>query len=79
MILGGGALTSFTDTNLLLAMQRVDLVTNWEAAEKQLEVWGLFFRILLGDAAVQPTTYDVCSLAEETAYVGAQMSYALSG
>ena len=35
-IVGGGALTSFADTSLLLAKHRVEQVTTWEAAKKQL-------------------------------------------
>ena len=55
-ILGGRALASFADTSLLLVKNRVGLVTSWEAAEKQLEVWGVFCHVFLGDAAVHPTT-----------------------
>ena len=69
-ILGGGTLTSFTDTSLMLAKQQVEPVTIWEAAEKHLEAWGFFFRVFLGNAAVHPATYKVCTLVKETAYVG---------
>ena len=65
-IRGGGTITSFVDTSLLLEKQRVKLVTSWEAAEKQLESWGVFCHIFLGAASVQPVTYEVCTLAEET-------------
>ena len=39
-ILGGGALTSFADTSLLLTNKLVEPFTSWEEAEKQLEAWG---------------------------------------
>ena len=58
-IIGGGPLTYFADTSLLLAKHRVELVTSWEAALKKLEAWGVFCLIFLGDAAVHPTTYEV--------------------
>ena len=63
-IMDGGALISFAGTSLLLANQRVEPVMNWEAVDKQLEAWGLFCHILLGDAAVHLATYEVCSLVE---------------
>ena len=72
-ILGGDALTSFADTSLLLAKQRVKPVTSWEAAEKQLEAWGVFCHVFLGDTAFHPATYKVCTLVEETAYAGVRL------
>ena len=53
-ILGGGALASFADTSLLLGKQRVEPVTSWEAAEKQIEAWGVFCHVFLGYADVHP-------------------------
>ena len=61
-ILGGRSLTSFLETSLLLVRQRVEPVTRLETAEKQLEAWGVFCHVFLGDAAVHPTTYKVCNL-----------------
>ena len=46
---------------------------SWEAAEKHLEAWGVFCHILLGGTAMKPIMYEVCSLLEETAYVGARL------
>ena len=71
-ILGGGALASFADTSLLLGKQRVEPVTSWEAAEKQIEAWGVFCHVFLGDTVVHPATYEVYTLVEETTHVGAR-------
>ena len=46
--------TSFANISLLLAKQRVEPVTSWQAAEKQLEAWGVFCHIFLGNAVVPP-------------------------
>ena len=73
IILGGGALTSFSETSLLLAKQRVEPVTSWEAAKKQLESWGVFCHVFFGNADVHLATYEVFTLAKETAYVGARL------
>ena len=72
-ILGGGSLKSFAETILLLEMQRVEKVTRWEAVEKQIEAWGVLCHVLLAETAVHPATYELCSLVEETAYVGASI------
>ena len=39
-IIGGGALTSFAYTSLLLDKHSVELFTSWGAAEKQIKAWG---------------------------------------
>ena len=57
-IIGGSALTYFADTSLFLTKQRVKPVTNREAAENNLESWGIFYHVFLGDADVHPVTYD---------------------
>ena len=72
-ILVRGALTSFADTSLLLVKQWVEPVTSWEAAEKQLEAWGVFYHVFLGDVSIHPATYDIYTLVEETAYAGARL------
>ena len=59
IMLSGGALSSFADTSLLLPRQRVEPVAIWEAAENQVEAWGVFCHSFLGDAAVHPATYEV--------------------
>ena len=61
-IVEGVAPTSFEDTSLLLAKQLVDRVTSWEASEKQLEAWGVFCHVFMGDAAVHPAKYEICTL-----------------
>ena len=71
-ILGGDALTSFADTSLLLTKQRIEPLTIWEAAENQLEAWGVFCHVFLGDTVVHPATYEVYTLVEETTHVGAR-------
>ena len=71
IILGEGGLTSFANMILLIAKQKFERVTRWEDAENQIEAWGVFYKVLLEDAALQPTTYEVCTLVEDTAHVGA--------
>ena len=73
MILGDGSLTSFADTSLFLSNKKVATVTSWEAVSSPIEAWGMLCHIFLVDAALHPATYEVCSLLEETNYVGAQM------
>ena len=72
-ILGGGALTFIAYTSLMLVKQKAEPLTSWEEAEKQLESWGVFCHVFLGDADVHPTTYKLYTLIEETAYVGARL------
>ena len=42
-----------------MAKQWLKPVKSWEAAEKQLEPWGVFYHVFLGYAAVHPATYEV--------------------
>ena len=72
-ILGSGALTPFSETSLLLVKHKVDPVRIWEDADKKLEVWGVFCHIFLGDVAVHPATYKVCTLVKDTAHVSARL------
>ena len=67
-ILDGGAIKSFADTSLFPAKKRVELVTSWEMAENQIESWGMFYHVLLVDADIHPTTYEICNLIKENSY-----------
>ena len=71
VILGRRALTSFAYTSLLLSKKQEEPVTSWEAVDNQIKPWGVFYHVFLVDAAVDPSTYKVCTLVEETAHVGA--------
>ena len=64
VILDGGALTSFADTSLLLDKQQVEPFTSWEAADKQIEAWGVLCHALLGSADVHHATYKVFNLVK---------------
>ena len=57
---------------MLLTKKKVAPDTIWEAATKQIDAWGVFCHILLGDAAVHPMTYKVASLFEENNFVDAR-------
>ena len=61
-IMGDGALTPFSNMSIMLVKQKDELVMRWEAAEKQLEAWGVFCHTFLGDGAVHPTKYKVYSI-----------------
>ena len=64
-ILGSSSLTPFLYTILLIAKQWVEPMTSWEAAENQLEAWGVFSHVFLIVTAVHPAIYEVCTLVEE--------------
>ena len=72
-ILGGGALTYFADTSILIAIQMVAPITRWEATANQLEAWEIVYAILLGNASVYPETYEVLGLLEEATGVGERL------
>ena len=42
VILGGGTLTSFADTILLMGEQKVAPIAEWDEAESQIEAWAVF-------------------------------------
>ena len=46
-ILGGGTLTSFTDTSLLMGMQKVAPIAGWDETPFQLEAWAVFCTVFL--------------------------------
>ena len=62
---------SFADTSLLMARQKVAIITGWEASTKQLEAWGVVCTVFLGNASVQPVTYEFLGLFEEATGVEA--------
>ena len=41
-ILGGGNLTSFADTSLLMGKQKFAPIAGWDEAVSQLEAWAVF-------------------------------------
>ena len=64
--LGGGTLTSFADTSLLMGKQKVAPITIWDEVESQLEAWAMFCTLFLGYNGFGPTTYKMLLLLEET-------------
>ena len=56
MILGGGTVTSFAETSLLMGEHKVAPITGWYEAESQLEAWSVFCMVFLGDNGVHTTT-----------------------
>ena len=67
--LGGGTLTSFTDTILLIGEQKVSPITGWDKAASQLETWAVFCTVFLGDDSVHPVTFKMFLFLEETSGV----------
>ena len=55
-ILGGGTLTSFAYTILLIEKQKVSPITGWDEASSQIEEWDVFCTVLLGDDGLHPAT-----------------------
>ena len=68
-ILGGGTLTLFVEKSLLMEKQKVVTVAGWYKAASQLENWAVFFMVFLGDDGVQPATYKMLLLLEDTSGV----------
>ena len=69
VILGGGTLTSFADTSLMMGKQKVTSIAGWDKAASQLEAWAIFFTVFLGYEGVHPTTHKMFLLLEETSGV----------
>ena len=69
-ILEGGDLTSFADKSLFLEKQKMEPVKSWESESKNIEDWGMFCHVFLGDTTIHPVTYEVYSLPKDTNYVG---------
>ena len=55
--IGGGTLTSFADTSLLMGKQKVSPIAGWDEVESQLEAWAMFCTLFLGDNGVHPAPY----------------------
>ena len=66
VILGGGTLTSFADTILLMGEQKVAPIAEWDEAESQIEAWAVFCTLFLGDNKVNPAAYKMLILLEDT-------------
>ena len=73
MILGGVTLTSFVDTSLLMGEQKVAPIAEWDEAESQIESWAVFCTLFLGDNKVNPATYKMLILLENTSGVRPRM------
>ena len=68
-ILGGGTLTSFADTILLMGKQKVAPIAGWDESASELEAWNIFCTVFLGDDGVHPSIYEMFLLLEETSGV----------
>ena len=69
VILGGGTLTSFVDTILLMGEQKVAPIAEWDEAESQIEAWAVFCTLFLGYNKVNPAAYKMLILLEDTSGV----------
>ena len=56
-ILGGGTLTSFVNTSLLMEKQKFAPITGWDEVASQIEAWVVFCTVFMGDDSVHPATY----------------------
>ena len=72
-ILGGGTLTSFADTILLMGKQKVSPIARWDEAVSQLEAWAVSCTVFLGDDRFHPATYEMFLLLEETSGVSQRL------
>ena len=52
-----------------MGKKKVAPITGWDEASSQLEAWTVFCTVLLVDDGVQPITYDMFLLLEETSEV----------
>ena len=60
---------SFSDTSLLMGKQKVAPIAGWDEAEPQIDAWAVFCTLFMVDDGVQPATYKVFLLLEETSGV----------
>ena len=65
-ILGGGTLTSFSDTSMMMGKKKVAPITGCDNAASQLETLDVFCTVFLGDDNVHPATYKMFLLLEDT-------------
>ena len=72
-ILGGGTVTFFAGTSLLMGNQKVAPIAGWDEAASQLEAWDVFCMFSLGDDGVHPATYEMFLLLEETSGVSPRL------
>ena len=73
-ISGGGTLTSFADTSLMMGKQKVAPIAGWDKASSQLEAWAVFCKVFLGDyGAPPPATNKMFLLLEETSGVSLRL------
>ena len=56
-ILGGGTLTSFVNTSLLMEKQKFAPITGWDEVASQIEAWVVFCTVFMGDDSVHTATY----------------------
>ena len=68
-ILGGVPLTSFADTSLLTGKQKVAPITGLDKSASQLGNWAVFCTVFPGDDSVNPATYEMFLILEETSGV----------
>ena len=66
-------MTYFADTSRLMGKQKLTPIASWDELEFQIEAWAMFFTLFLGDNGVQPATYKVLLLLEETSRVSPRL------
>ena len=72
-VLGGGTLTYFTDTSLMMVLQKVSHITGWDEAASQLETWILFCDVFLINVGGHSATFVMFTLVEDMAGVSPQL------
>ena len=58
-ILGGGTLTSFADTSLIMGNHKVTPIACWDKTSYHLEAWAVFCTLFLGDKTKHPATHEM--------------------
>ena len=71
--MGGRILTPFVDTIIMMGKRKVAAIAGWNEAASHIEEWAMFCNVFLGNNGVNPVTYDMFLLAEETSRVSPQL------
>ena len=72
-VFGGGTLTSFVDTSLLLGHHKVAPVESLDKAASQLKVWAVFCTLFLGTEYTHPATTKMMAPVKETTCIQARL------
>ena len=66
-VLGGGTLTSFDGTSLIIRWYKAAPVVTWEESYPQTEAWYVLCTMCLVDVVEHPATFEMVPLVKEMA------------